>query len=222
MLWLISNNKNDFDGLISELSSKGIKYSYFLKISDALNQLNKETPEGILVDADQSEILCFEFCHKIKSLSHLKKTKLIVISSNYSESMEEAVFDAGADEFVTKPIKQKAMVKRISARLNFSAPEFSILYKIKGKQTLQIDKESFSVYLNQVHIPLSLKEFELLHLMASHPGKVFTRNEIFDKVWKKKHLAKERTIDVHILRLRKKIGEEFFSTQKGVGYRFCA
>ena len=222
MLWLISNNKNDFDGLIGELSSKGIKYSYFLKISDALNQLNKETPEGIILDADQCEILCFEFCHKIKSLSHLKKTKLIVISSNYSESMEEAVFDAGADEFVTKPIKQKAMVKRISARLNFSAPEFSILYNIKGKHTLQIDRESFSVYLNQVLIPLSLKEFELLHLMASHPGKVFTRNEIFDKVWKKKHLAKERTIDVHILRLRKKIGEEFFSTQKGVGYRFCA
>lgn len=113
MLWLISNNRNEFTGLVTELSAKGFNYSFFLKISDALIQLNKETPEGIIIDADQSEILCFEFCHKIKSLSHLKKTKLIVISSNSSESMEEAVFDIGADEFVTKPIKQKAMVKRI-------------------------------------------------------------------------------------------------------------
>ena len=222
MLWLISNNRNEFNGLVEELSSIGLKYSFFLKISDSLNQLNRETPEGIIIDADQSEILCFEFCHKIKSMSHLKKIKLIVISSNVSESMEEAVFDNGADEFVTKPIKQKAMIKRISARLNFSNTEFSILYKTKGKHTLQIDKESFSVYLDQVLVPLSLKEFELLYLMASQPGKVFSRNEIFNKVWKREHMAKERTIDVHILRLRKKIGEDFFSTQKGVGYRFCA
>ena len=222
MLWLISNNRNEFNGLVDELTALGFKYTFFSKISDALNQLKKETPEGILIDADESEILCFEFCHQIKSLSHLKKTKLIVISSNDSESMEMSVFDTGADEFIIKPFRQKALVKRISARLNFSISEFSILVKIKGKHTLQIDKESFSVYLNQVLIPLPLKEFELLHLMASQPGKVFSRNEIFKKVWRRKQKANERTIDVHILRLRKKIGDEFFSTQKGVGYRFCA
>ena len=222
MLWLISNNKIEFNGLIGELSANGFKYTFFSKISHAFNKLNKETPDGIIIDADESEILCLEFCHKIKSLAHLKKTKLIVISSNVTESMEMEVFDNGADEFVTKPLKQKAMLKRISKRMNFSIPEFTILYKTKGKDTLHIDKESFSVYLNQVLVPLSLKEFELLYLMASQPGKVFSRNEIFNKVWKREHMAKERTIDVHILRLRKKIGEDFFSTQKGVGYRFYA
>ncbi len=221
MLWLISDKKEEFDSLKNELSSGGFEF-FMLRISEAFNRLNKETPEGILLDSDNSEISCFEFCHKIKSSSLLKKIKIIVISSNNSESMEEAVFDAGADEFVIKPIRQKALVKRISARLNLSLPTISILYKIQGKSALQINKESFSVYLNQILVHLSRKEFELLHLMASYPGKVFTREEIFNKVWNRNHLTKERTIDVHILRLRKKLGKEFISTQKGVGYRFCA
>jgi two-component system alkaline phosphatase synthesis response regulator PhoP len=87
---------------------------------------------------------------------------------------------------------------------------------------IYIDRESFSVYVNQHPVAVSRKEFELLHLMASQPGKIFTRDEIFEKVWKRKSNPKDRTIDVHILRLRKKLGDEFISTQKGVGYRFRA
>ena len=222
MFWIITEKKEEFRGLSENLIFNGFNCVMFKKISDAITQLNSQIPDGILLDSDHSEIFCFEFCHKIKSSPALKKIKLFIVSSNILESMEEASFDAGADEFIIKPIRQKALVKRISARLNISLPDISILYKLKGKSALQIDKESYSVYLNQVIVPLSRKEFELLHLMASHPGKVFTREEIFKKVWNKNHISKKRTIDVHILRLRKKLGEEFFSTQKGVGYRFCA
>ena len=222
MIWLIGEKKDDFNGLMDELSSSSYKYKWFEKISDTFNMLNHDLAEGIVIDADHSEISCFEFCHRIKSTGNLRKTRLIVISANPEESMEISAFKAGADEFVAKPLRRKAFIKRLFARLNNFLPEVSVLYKVSGKTVLKIDKESYSVYLDQTHIPLSRKEFEILHLIASYPGKVFTRDEIFKKVWKRAHDAKERTIDVHILRLRKKIGEEYISTQKGIGYRFCA
>ena len=222
MLWLIGEKKEEFSALSNELISEGFTCLFFKRISESLNFLNKETPEAIIINANHNEISCFEFCHRIKSSSHLKKIKLIILSSNNSEVMEEAVFDAGADEFVVMPIRPKALVKRISTRLNLFVTPFSILHKNNGKTSLQIDKESFSVYLYQMLVPLSRKEFELLHLIAGQPGKAFKREEIFIKVWKRNYISKERTIDVHILRLRKKLGEEFILTQKGVGYRFIA
>jgi two-component system alkaline phosphatase synthesis response regulator PhoP len=219
-LWLIGDQKEIFDGLIKGLYSNGYTYKQFIKISDALDHLNERIPEAILVDADHSEVSCLEFCYRLKISSIYKKTKLFILSSNNTEEMEASVFDAGADEFIPKPLRVFSLLKRISRRLDNSFS--SVLFKIKGKPSLQIDKESFTVYLNQILIPLSRKEFELLYLLACHPGKVFSREEIFYKVWKRNHVSKERTIDVHMLRLRKKIGEDFFSTQKGVGYRFCA
>ena len=222
MLWIVSDKKNDLTSFADDLSSHGYAWKWFTKIADAVNGLLHETPEGILIDADQVEISCFEFCHKIKSDSVLKKTRLIVLSANNSETMEVSAFESGADEFVSKPIRNKALLKRLLVRLDDTVQSMSVFHKGSGNNALQIDKESFSVFLNQVLVPMSRKEFELLHLMASHPGKVFTREEIFSKVWKRIPTAKERTIDVHILRLRKKLGGEFISTQKGVGYRFCA
>ncbi len=222
MFWFITENRSELEALIDEFVSKGNHTREFTNVSEALKSLKEEIPEGILIDADGSEMPCLEFCHKIKSLPDYKKIILIVVSSSNSEAIEEAMFDAGADEFVTRPIRHLALYKRIAARLSGSSASQKMLYNRNGKAALQIDRESFTVYLNQKLIPLSRKEFELLHLMASHPGKVFTREEIFTKVWNRLHVSKERTIDVHILRLRKKIGEEFITTQKGIGYRFCA
>jgi len=220
-LWLVGQAAPEHEPLLDELSHFSYAVDQYKNLSEALQRLSSNPPEGILIDADQMEIPCIEFCHQVKSMRK-NKTVLIVMSSNVSESMEVSVFDAGADEFVQKPVKTKAFIRRIAARLTPMLDSYSILYKENGKSALQIDKESFSVYLNQNLIPLSRKEFELLHLMASQPGKVFTREEIFSKIWKRLPSAKERTIDVHILRLRKKLGEEFITTQKGVGYRFCA
>jgi two-component system alkaline phosphatase synthesis response regulator PhoP len=224
MYWFICDKKGDLEILLEEFSLKGFHVAAFDKISEALAELNNHIPDAILIDADKSEIPCLEFCHKLKSNTEFQKVLLIVISSNVSEAIEEAMFDAGADEFVTKPIRKGALLKRISLRLNkpFSGQKVMYNGNGNGKSALEIDKESFTVYLNHTLVPLSRKEFELLYLMASHPGKIFTREEIFNKVWNKKHISKERTIDVHILRLRKKIGEAFISTQKGIGYRFCA
>jgi two-component system alkaline phosphatase synthesis response regulator PhoP len=220
MFWYVGDNNNETEMLMDEIARRHITVVHFSKITDALEHLKNEIPEGILIDADQKEISCVEFCHKIKSSPAFKKIVLIVISG--SESIEEILFDAGVDEFVSKPLRQQAFVKRIFSRLNKETSEKKVIYNEVGKSSLHIDRESFTVYLNHRIVPLSRKEFELLHLIASQPGKVFTREEIFSKVWNRKHFSKERTIDVHILRIRKKIGEEFISTQKGIGYRFCA
>jgi two-component system alkaline phosphatase synthesis response regulator PhoP len=221
MIWIISNNRNEFISLTKELLANKITYKIFSSVTDTFNHLNSDVPEGIIIDADDSEMSCLEFCHKIKSISSNKKVILFILSGSQSESFEVSVFEAGADEFIIKPIREKALLKRILTRLNIDQVPLNILYKGKDS-ALQINKEAFSVYLNQVYVPLSRKEFELLYLIASQPGKVFTREEIFSKIWKRIPAEKERTIDVHILRLRKKLGEEFISTQKGIGYRFCA
>jgi two-component system alkaline phosphatase synthesis response regulator PhoP len=222
MFWYVGDKNQEAELLMAEIAMKRITVVHFSKIADAFEHLKNEVPEGILIDADQREISSVEFCHKVKSSSAYKQIVLIVVSSDHSESIEEILFDAGVDEFVFKPIRHQAFLKRILSRLNKDSIEKKIIYNEAGKSSLHIDRESFSVYLNQKIVPLSKKEFELLHLIASQPGKVFTREEIFNKVWNRKHISKERTIDVHILRLRKKIGDEFITTQKGIGYRFCA
>ena len=216
MIWLIGESIKISAELKYELSDSGIDYKEFQKIAEAYKQLQTEVPSVIIVDSDLSEITCLEFCAHLKSSGVFRRPYLIILSDNDSESLELSMFDAGADEFLLRPFRPKALVRQIVRKLK----EVNTLYT--NKRDLKIDRESFSVYLDRCLIPLSRKEFELLHLIASHPGKVFTREEIFTRIWKRSHDAKERTIDVHILRLRKKLGEDFITTQKGIGYRFCA
>jgi two-component system alkaline phosphatase synthesis response regulator PhoP len=221
-IWFVGNRFEEYSNLTTELISMGFSLNYYNKVSDAFSEINEQIPGAIIVDSDGSEIASFEFCYKVKISSNGIKPCLFILSSNKSEKMEISAFKSGADEFILKPVRNSSFLTRLETRLNNASVDKSVLFKVKGNTTLQIDKESFSVYKNQLLVPLSRKEFELLHLMACHPGKVFTREEIFKKIWNRSIDAKERTIDVHILRLRKKLGDEFFSTQKGVGYRFCA
>lgn len=220
MLWLVSERVNEYADLMSELTANSMAYEKYVKISEITRRLSNTSPEAIVIDSDHSEVMCSEFCSRIKSSYAHRKIRIIVISGDTSEKMEELIFDAGADEFVLKPYRVRALVKRIKARINTVIPSQQLTYRNQGKPSIHIDKESFSVYVNQLFIPLSRKEFELLFLIASQPGKVFTREEIFKKIWKKDRLTKERTIDVHILRLRKKLGNDLITTQKGIGYRF--
>ena len=144
-----------------------------------------------------------------------------MLSDVASENIEIQAFDSGADDFIRKPLFPEAFIRRIMNRIHAKEQNSIQLESTHtGQSKLYIDRESFTVFLNQQPISISKKEFELLHLMASSPGKIFTRDEIFEKIWKRKSGLNDRTIDVHILRLRKKLGEEFISTQKGVGYRF--
>jgi two-component system alkaline phosphatase synthesis response regulator PhoP len=219
MIWFITENRNEFQNVIKHLSDAGYDAELFSKFSGALSGFTAVVPEAIFIDADMSEVACLEFCWSVKNTQN-KKVKLIIFSSSSIEKTEIAAFENGADEFILKPLRERAVIKRILTRLNnYSSSTLSCM--IKGIYKLNINRDSFTVLLNNVQIILSRKEFELLALIASEPGKIYSREEIFRRVWKKIMDDKDRTIDVHILRLRKKLGEELISTHKGIGYRLA-
>ncbi|MCX6276128.1 MAG: response regulator transcription factor [Bacteroidetes bacterium] len=190
------------------------------KINDALTNIKKDKMEIVLMDTTRNEIACLELCHVIKSNTWSRKNLVIIASDKYDESSEVAAFRAGADDYITKPLKPSALIERLKTRLNEPKDSITIHPEFNTNTSMHIDRSSYTVYSDNTELKLSRKEFELLYLLASHPGKIFRREEVFEKVWKKKFEETNRTVDVHILRLRKKIGDEYIQTQKGVGYRF--
>lgn len=222
LLCIVSDELRSDTQFNNELKQLGFKTEYFDQIHSALSVFSDIIPSLLLIDLDKDNRLFTEHCFSIKSNSGYHFSKVIFISSFQNEQEEIQAFASSADDFVLKPLRHRAFISRIMRRLEQQNLPIAVRSGQKEDQRLYIDKESFTVYINQCPVNVSRKEFELLHLMASQPGKIFTREELFDKIWKRKSNPKDRTIDVHILRLRKKLGEEFISTQKGVGYRFKA
>ena len=190
---------------------------YFSKISEAIFSIHESLPELLVIDIDEQESAAFEFISELKSDAVTKSIKVVAISSSTDHKKEIESFRVGADDFVLKPLHPDSFLARINARTENVKNNSVNLQNNKPK--LKIDLESFAVYVDDKIINLSRKEFELLYLLASRPGKAFTRLEIFDKVWKREADEKDRTIDVHVLRLRRKLKADFITTQKGVGYR---
>jgi two-component system alkaline phosphatase synthesis response regulator PhoP len=190
------------------------------RINDALLNLKSSRTEIILLDSSRNEVACLELCHAIKSTARSRKNLVIIASDKQDESSEVAAFRAGADDYITKPVKPMAFVERLKTRMSEPKDSITVQPELNGHSRIHIDRESYSVFKDNKTLNLSRKEFELLFLLAGHPGKIFRREEVFEKVWKKKFEESNRTVDVHILRLRKKLGHEYIQTQKGVGYRF--
>lgn len=219
-LLFVSHN-GTFSQLSEQLTEDGYRIYKCNRLAEAVTLLREVAPEAVIIDSDQQEVESLEFCHLLKSDLTGRPAKAIIISSQVSGSNYElSTFDAGADDFISKPFSPSSIIKRIQVRCGLDSGTIDLRSSEKQKKSIHIDRDSYSVLVNQVNVPFSKKEFELLYLLASQPGKVFTRDEIFEQIWKRKPEANDRTIDVHILRLRKKLGEDFISTQKGVGYRF--
>jgi two-component system alkaline phosphatase synthesis response regulator PhoP len=187
---------------------------------EAIVKAKKELPHLIIMDLMMPEMDGIEACENIRripELSHVIITFLTARSEDYSQV---AGFDAGADDYITKPIKPKLLVSKVKALLRRLKDE-----EAKGSETLnvgeiEINREEYKIIKDNREIILPRKEFELFYLLASKPGKVFKREEILDKVWGSEVIVGGRTIDVHIRKLREKIGDDFFKTIKGVGYKF--
>jgi two-component system alkaline phosphatase synthesis response regulator PhoP len=141
------------------------------------------------------------------------------LSARSEDYTQISAFDAGADDYITKPIKPKILLKKIASIFN-RINNLSKNHQIIDLGEIKIDKNSYLVTKNDIKISLPRKEFELLHLLSSDPGKVFRREEIMSKVWGSDVIVGDRTIDVHIRKLREKIGDLYFKTVKGVGYKF--
>ena len=186
---------------------------------EAIKRAKKFMPNIILMDVMMPEMSGIEACSEIKQIDELSETMIIFLSARSEDYTQISAYDAGADDYISKPIKPKILLKKIS----------NIAKKIKSNKnmpivldlgSIKINREEYLVTQNKNEIMLPRKEFELLFLLASKPEKVFTRDEIMNKVWGTQVVVGDRTIDVHVRKLREKIGDKHIKTLKGVGYKF--
>jgi len=177
-------------------------------------------PDIILMDVMMPVMDGIAACRYLRDLKRFKETYILFLTARAEEFSEVAAFDAGADDFITKPIKPRALISRLAAyvrRDNQQNPEQTPEIEIGG---LRIDRTSFAVYKGDQKISLPKKEFELLAFLAATPNKVFSREELLNGVWGNDVYVIARTVDVHIRKVREKIGEDNIKTIKGVGYKF--
>jgi two-component system, OmpR family, alkaline phosphatase synthesis response regulator PhoP len=159
-----------------------------------------------------------ETCRELRSMPEFKNTVIAFLTARNEDYSQIAGFDVGADDYITKPIKPRVLTSRIKALLRrFTASKPDEKVKLGN---IEIDTEKFLVYKDGVEMNLPKKEFELLSLLVSKPGKVFSRKEILNKIWGSDIIVGDRTIDVHIRKLREKLGDNYFRTIKGIGYKF--
>lgn len=176
-------------------------------------------PQIILLDVMMPEMDGIQACSLIKEIPALVDTRIVFLSARSEDYTQISAFDAGADDYITKPIKPKILLKKIASIFN-RINSLSKNHQIIDLGEIKVDKNLYLVIKNDIKISLPRKEFELLHLLSSDPGKVFRREEIMSKVWGSDVIVGDRTIDVHIRKLREKIGDLYFKTVKGVGYKF--
>ncbi|MBK7029646.1 MAG: response regulator transcription factor [Bacteroidales bacterium] len=186
---------------------------------DAVQKAEKNLPKLILLDIMMPEMDGIETCRELKRIAALQDTLIVFFTARNEDFTQILSLDAGGDDFITKPIKPAVLISKVNSlmRRHQQAKDESGILDVGD---LQIDKEKYLVYRNGSEIQLARKEFELLYLLASKLDKVFTRDEILSRVWDDDVIVGERTIDVHIRKIREKTGSDHIRTIKGVGYKF--
>jgi two-component system alkaline phosphatase synthesis response regulator PhoP len=203
------------------LSQEGYQISTAINGKEAVAKAKKVLPHLIIMDVMMPEMDGMEACENIRKIPELSNVIIAFLTARSEDYSQVAGFDAGADDYITKPIKPKLLVSKVKALLRRlkETEQNSETLNVGG---IEINREEYKIVKDNIEIVLPRKEFELFYLLASKPGKVFKREEILDKVWGNDVIVGGRTIDVHIRKLREKIGEDFFKTIKGVGYKFEA
>ena len=218
---LVDDEPDILEILSYNLSVEGYQISTASNGVEAVKKAKKHLPHLIIMDVMMPEMDGIEACEKIRILPELKDTIITFLTARGEDYSQVAGFEAGADDYITKPIKPKVLVSKIKSLLRRLNDESSkVNSEVVHIGDLTIDREAYKIISKGVEIVLPRKEFELLSLLASKPGKVFKRDEILDKVWGNEVVVGGRTIDVHIRKLREKIGDNSFKTIKGVGYKF--
>lgn len=191
---------------------------------EAIKKAKKFIPDIIILDVMMPGMDGMETCEKIRSIEELNNPIIAFLTARGEDYSQIAGFEAGADDYISKPIKPKVLVSRIKALLKRKNSTSESVDKERDSiitiGNITIDKEKYIVKNNSEELILPRKEFELLLLLASKPNKVFLRDEIYSKVWGEDIIVGDRTIDVHIRKLREKIGSSYIKTIKGVGYKF--
>ena len=199
------------------------KSGYEVKIAQdgakAVDIAKKFVPDLVLLDIMMPKMDGVETCRQLRGLPELQKTFIVFLTARSEEYSEVAAFDIGADDYITKPIKPRALMSRISALFRRESKKSSPSNTI-SVGGLTIDRTSYTVTIDGREINLPKKEFELLYFLAQNPNKVFSREELLQNIWGTDVYVLARTVDVHIRKVREKIGEDYITTVKGVGYKF--
>lgn len=218
---LIVDDEPDIRELIEyNLKKEGYQVFTASNGQEGVSEAKRSHPDLIILDIMMPKMDGIEACRILRTMNEFKNTFMVFLTARSEEYSEIAGFNVGADDYIAKPIKPRALVSRINAILRRnSQPDEPIENKLEIAD-LTIDRETYLVYRNGEKIVLAKKEFELLYLLASKPGKVYTREVILKSIWEDSVVVTNRTIDVHIRKVREKLGEDYISTVKGVGYKF--
>jgi len=215
---LVDDEPDILEFLSYNLKKEGYKVFTAENGMDAIPIAKKEIPELIVLDVMMPEMDGMEVCKELRKIPSLKNVMIAFLTARNEDYSQITGFDSGADDYITKPIKPNVFVSRVKALLRRVAKNsMSNIIETAG---IKIDREKHLVEKGGKEMILPKKEFELLHLLISKPGKVFKREEILNSVWGDDVIVGDRTIDVHIRKLREKLGDEYFQTVKGVGYKF--
>ena len=219
MIWCVEDDASIRDIEIYTLLSTGFEAVGFENGKKAWEALKSEKPDLIFLDVMMPEMDGIEFLKKIKDSSHLCDIPVIMATAKGSEYDKVKSLDMGADDYLVKPFGMMEMVSRMKAVLRRCKPKQENPY-LKVKQ-LTLNTEERTVYVKEEKVTLTYKEFELLKLFLSHPGKVYTRDNLYNEIWGADYIGETRTVDMHIRTLRQKLGEygEIIETVRNVGYR---
>ncbi len=221
---LVDDEVDILEFISYNLEKEGYKVYTAQNGKDAIKIAEKKDPDLIILDVMMPEMDGIVTCEELRKKPKLKSTVIAFLTARGEDYSQIAGFEAGADDYITKPIRPKVLLSRVRALMKRSQliednePVVSDnLITIGG---IVIDRERYLISVDNKEMVLPRKEFELLSLLASKPGKVFTREEIYSSVWGEQVIVGDRTIDVHIRKLREKIGDEHIKTLKGIGYKF--
>jgi two-component system alkaline phosphatase synthesis response regulator PhoP len=220
---LIVDDEPDIRELIEyNLKKEGYQVYTASNGQEAVTEAKRVLPDLIILDIMMPKMDGIEACRILRTMNEFKNTFMVFLTARSEEYSEIAGFNVGADDYIAKPIKPRALTSRVNAILRRNVQAEAEEDNKLEIADLVIDREAFLVFRNGERITLAKKEFELLYLLASKPGKVYTRDVILKNIWEESVIVTNRTIDVHIRKLREKLGDRYVSTVKGVGYKFEA
>ena len=215
---LIDDEQDILEILSYNLEKEGYQVFMANNGNEGIAKAKEIIPDLILLDVMMPEKDGIETCQEMRQIKELQKTLIVFLSARSEEFSLLAGFDAGANDYIVKIIKPKVLISKVNALLQLTT-QVAEQSKVITLGDLVIDKDNFKVTKNGENFLLPKKEFDLLYLLASNTQKVFKREEILDKVWGNDVIVGERTIDVHIRRLREKLGDNTIQTLKGIGYK---
>ncbi len=214
---LVDDDPDILEFLSYNLKREGYEVECCNNGMDALKIVSKFIPALILLDIMMPDLDGIETCIELRKLPALKDTVIAFLTARNEDYSQVAGFEAGADDYICKPIRPRVLISRVKALLRRRRKDNLRTISFNG---IKLDREKYLVFKNDIAMELPKKEFELLSLLISIPGKVFTREYILDKVWGTDVVVGDRTIDVHVRRLREKFGEGCIKTVKGIGYKY--